>query len=96
MLQKVEENTTLSGSLAVTTCQHREREKILSFKNGFASAKFRIAQDLVSFKGGLADLSEVIVKTAEFGYDGKGQLNISKDSDTATQEDAWRNLKVVG
>ena len=95
MLQKVEERIPLyPGSLAVTTCQHREREKSFLSKNGFACAPFRIAQDLVSFKGGLADLNtEVIVKTAEFGYDGKGQLNISKDADAATQEDAWEKFE---
>ena len=68
--------------------------KIFSFKKRIRIAPFRIAQDLVSFKGGLADLNtEVIVKTAEFGYDGKGQFNVSKDADTATQEDAWEKFE---
>ena len=71
-LEAVEQRIPLyPNSLAVTTCQHREREKSFLSKNGFACAAFRIACDLDSFKAGIAELkTDVIVKTAEFGYDG--------------------------
>lgn len=90
-LQAVEQRIPLyPNNLAVTTCQHREREKSFLSENGFACAPFRIANDLHSFKAGIAELeTDVIVKTAEFGYDGKGQLKLSGDSKDSILEEAW-------
>jgi 5-(carboxyamino)imidazole ribonucleotide synthase len=90
-LEEVEQRIPLyPNSLAVTTCQHREREKSFLSENGFACAPFRIACDLHSFKAGIAELkTDVIVKTAEFGYDGKGQLKLSGDSKDSILEKAW-------
>jgi 5-(carboxyamino)imidazole ribonucleotide synthase len=90
-LEEVEQRIPLyPNSLTVTTCQHREREKSFLSENGFACAPFRIACDLHSFKAGIAELkTDVIVKTAEFGYDGKGQLKLSGDSKDSILEKAW-------
>ena len=39
--------------------------------------RFQITHDLDSFAKGLIEIgNSVIVKTAEFGYDGKGQLRL--------------------
>ena len=56
----------------------KEKKRFLS-ENGFEScANFNLAHDLDSFTEGLSKInSPVIVKTAEFGYDGKGQLRLS-------------------
>ena len=90
-LEEVEQRIPLyPNSLTVTTCQHREREKSFLSENGFACTPFRIANDLDSFKAGIAELeTDVIVKTAEFGYDGKGQLKFSGDSKDGILEEAW-------
>ena len=82
------------GTQAVTICQHREREKNFLSKNGFACAKFRVACDLNSFKQALLDLNcDVIVKTAEFGYDGKGQVRLKKSLTEEEINDAWNQFE---
>ncbi len=59
---------------AVATCQHREREKTFLEKGGFSCASFRIVDSAESLRAGLEALgADCILKTAEFGYDGKGQ-----------------------
>lgn len=91
-LQQVENYIPLHpGSKAVSICQHREREKTFLSKNGFGCAKFRLAHDLETFKAGLEDFnSAVIVKTAEFGYDGKGQLRLEEKRSKVEVEEAWK------
>ena len=55
MLQKVEERRPLyPGSLAVTTCQHREREKSFLSKNGFIFSPFQNCPRFSLFQGGLS------------------------------------------
>jgi 5-(carboxyamino)imidazole ribonucleotide synthase len=81
------------GSLAVSICQHREREKKFLSENGFACANFRLAHDLESFTEGLKQIGPpLIVKTAEFGYDGKGQLRISEKLSQNQVEEAWQKF----
>ncbi len=93
-LEKVEERVPLyPGSFAVATCQHREREKLFLSKNGFACAQFRISDDFASFKDGIDALSgEVIVKTAEFGYDGKGQIRLPSNLEPSALKEAWNSF----
>lgn len=93
-LQAVEEQIPLyPSSKAVSICQHREREKIFLSENGFGCAKFKIAHDLESFEKGFKSLkSAVIVKTAEFGYDGKGQLRLPKNLSQEEIKNAWNTF----
>jgi len=63
------------------TCRHRLREKEFLQQNGFPVAKFfavRAAEDLRDAVKILGTPS--ILKTAEFGYDGKGQVRIDDES----------------
>jgi 5-(carboxyamino)imidazole ribonucleotide synthase len=94
-LQAVEEVIPLHpSSKAVSICQHREREKTFLSENGFSCAKFKIAHDLDSFKAGLDTLnSSVIVKTAEFGYDGKGQIKLAQNLSDEEIKDAWNSFE---
>ena len=93
-LEEVEQRIPLyPSSEAVSICQHREREKTFLSQNSFACANFRIAEDLLSFKTGLKELScDVIVKTAEFGYDGKGQLKLMFGLSDDEIDQAWKSL----
>tara|TARA_Y200000002_G_scaffold382868_1_gene401773 strand:+ start:2359 stop:3513 length:1155 start_codon:yes stop_codon:yes gene_type:complete len=93
-LEEVEQRIPLyPSSEAVSICQHREREKTFLSQNSFACANFRIAEDLLSFKTGLKELTcDVIVKTAEFGYDGKGQLKLMFGLSDEEIDQAWKSL----
>ena len=93
-LEEVEQRIPLyPSSEAVSICQHREREKTFLSQNSFACANFRIAEDLLSFKTGLKELNcDVIVKTAEFGYDGKGQLKLMFGLSDEEIDHAWKSL----
>ncbi len=73
----------MPGAKAVVTCQHREREKRFLSENGFPCAAFHIIGNAEDLRTALAALPERggILKTAEFGYDGKGQLPVAKSSD---------------
>ena len=93
-LEEVEQRIPLyPSSEAVSICQHREREKTFLSQNSFACANFRIAEDLQSFKTGLKELNcDVIVKTAEFGYDGKGQRKLMFGLSDEEIDQAWKSL----
>ncbi|MGY8642314.1 MAG: 5-(carboxyamino)imidazole ribonucleotide synthase [Verrucomicrobiales bacterium] len=70
---------------AVATCQHREREKQFLHENGIPCAWFAVVDSAESFAEALKNLPNDggILKTAEFGYDGKGQRRVSKSDDAA-------------
>lgn len=76
--------------LVLDTTRHRLREKTFLSSNGFPVAPYRevrSTQDLLLAVSQLGTPS--ILKTAEFGYDGKGQSRI----DSADQiESAWQKL----
>ncbi|HRQ91088.1 MAG TPA: 5-(carboxyamino)imidazole ribonucleotide synthase, partial [Bacteroidia bacterium] len=73
----------MPGTSAVAICQHREREKRFLEENGIPCARFAVIESADQLRTALAALPENggILKTAEFGYDGKGQLPVTRDSD---------------
>jgi len=71
-------------------CQHRLREKEFLSKSGFSVTPFRPVQRESDLRTALNDLgTPAILKTAGFGYDGKGQTRIDTPDQIA---DAWKNL----
>jgi 5-(carboxyamino)imidazole ribonucleotide synthase len=69
----------MPGPRAVEICQHREREKNFLAENGIPCAKFHVVDSADSLVVAMADQAgDVILKTAEFGYDGKGQQMIAR------------------
>ncbi len=84
LLAAVAEDVSLMpGTEAISTCQNREREKNFLSDNGFPCAAFSVvdsAETLATALLGLAD-SRGILKTAEFGYDGRGQIGVTRESD---------------
>ena len=63
-------------------CQNREREKNFLRSKGFPCAPFRMVDSSETLASALAEIgSPSVLKTADFGYDGKGQLKISGPAD---------------
>jgi 5-(carboxyamino)imidazole ribonucleotide synthase len=72
------------------TTRHRLREKDFLSKNGFPVAPYRRIETLEDLRKGVAQLgTPCILKTAEFGYDGKGQVKINAAGEV---ESAWKQL----
>lgn len=88
-LQAVEAVKVLRpGRKAIHTTQHREREKLFLRQQGIACAEFRIVESLAQLEEAIRDLGRpAVIKTAAFGYDGKGQVKVNADTDLA---EAWR------
>lgn len=73
-------------------CQNREREKLFLHESGLACAPFRIVTSADETADALAALGgEGVLKTADFGYDGKGQRRIRSGEDPRA---AWHDLGV--
>jgi 5-(carboxyamino)imidazole ribonucleotide synthase len=79
----------MPGPQAVAVCQHREREKRFLEENDIPCAGFTVVENVNQLRNALAVLPENggILKTAEFGYDGKGQLSVTRSSDP---EEVWK------
>jgi 5-(carboxyamino)imidazole ribonucleotide synthase len=78
-----------AGSVLHTT-QHRLREKTFLAANGFPVTPNETVRSLDDLRAALARLgTPAVLKTAGWGYDGKGQ---SKISEVAQAETAWRTL----
>lgn len=72
---------------AVEICQNREREKNFLREKGIPCAWFRVVNGVEELEAGMKELDgRGVLKTASFGYDGKGQLRIRSDEDAT---DVW-------
>ncbi|HYY94178.1 MAG TPA: ATP-grasp domain-containing protein, partial [Pyrinomonadaceae bacterium] len=70
-----------SGEVLYTT-QHRLREKNFLARWGFPVTAFRRVTSVESLRAALAEVGyPAVLKTAGFGYDGKGQAKIETDAD---------------
>lgn len=76
------------SSKAIFTTQHREREKLFLRHQGIACAEFRVVDDLASLETAVTELGRpCVIKTAAFGYDGKGQCKVEAGTNLA---DVWK------
>ncbi|MCA9081078.1 MAG: ATP-grasp domain-containing protein, partial [Planctomycetaceae bacterium] len=71
------------GALTLHTAQHRSREKNALRKLGLTTAPFHVVRSAEELAKHLAELGEGILKTAAFGYDGKGQQRLTSANDAA-------------
>ena len=79
------------NSKALFTTQHREREKNFLRDQGIACAPFRVVDDLQSLEAAVTDLGRpCVIKTAAFGYDGKGQAKVTAETNLA---EAWSGFE---
>ena len=78
-----------SGAL-LHVAQNRKREKEFLKQYGFPCAPFRLVTSFAELQAVLAEVgTPSILKTAGFGYDGKGQVRLRDASDAA---EAWDEL----
>ena len=90
----VEEISSLApvrrGLRALGTAQNRLKEKEFLRAGGFPVAPFRSVPDRASLDAAIREVGvPAVLKTAGFGYDGKGQTRISAPEDA---DDAWNGL----
>ena len=72
------------GAFVLHTVQHRLREKRFLESKGFPVTPFREVNTLADLEAGAKDLGlPAILKTASFGYDGKGQQKLAPGADLA-------------
>jgi 5-(carboxyamino)imidazole ribonucleotide synthase len=66
------------GGQVLHTTQHRLREKTTLAKHGFPVTPFRAVRSVEDFRAAVQELGcPAVLKTASFGYDGKGQVKIA-------------------
>lgn len=69
---------------AVAICQHREREKAFLKEHRIPCAPFAVVASAEELAAALLKIgTPAVLKTAAFGYDGKGQLKLSGGEDPA-------------
>jgi 5-(carboxyamino)imidazole ribonucleotide synthase len=70
------------SGVVLHTTQHRLREKTFLARAGFPVTPFRPVSNLADLQSGVYDLGlPAVLKTAGFGYDGKGQSKLTSLSD---------------
>ena len=75
---------------ALDVCRHRLREKTFLSRSGFPVAAYRPIANVDDLRRAVAELGlPSILKTADFGYDGKGQTRIDRPEQI---DSAWANL----
>lgn len=76
------------------TTQHRLREKLWLREHGIPTAEFRPVATLAELEAAVAELGcPCVLKTAGFGYDGKGQARIHEPADAPQ---AWERVGAAG
>lgn len=87
------------GAGALFICQHRRREKEFLAANGFPHAQFEVVRSASEVCSALRVVGgRGILKTAAFGYDGRGQIRLQAPADNEWCQrlcvDAWEELGV--
>ena len=77
------------GAHVLHVTQDRQREKDWLASHGFPVGPYRFADTADACERAVAELGDVIVKTCQGGYDGRGQARVSSARDAAS---AWTSL----
>ena len=80
---------------AVGICQNREREKTFLKDKGIPCADFEMVASAEDLAGAMERIGPGMLKTADFGYDGSGQIRVKVGDDSANvweQFDAPRGV----
>lgn len=71
-------------------CQNREREKNFLREHAFPHAPFAVVDSADSLRVAIAEIGlPAVLKTADFGYDGKGQIKLNGEIDP---EEVWKRF----
>ena len=85
-----EETLVRPGGHILHTTQHRLREKTFLKNHGFPVTPFQAVRSLAELSHAAGVLGfPAVLKTAGFGYDGKGQVKVQGEQDL---EPAWKKL----
>ena len=80
----------LPGREALHVCQHRQREKDFLQGNGLPCVPFEYADSAESLTTAVAGIGfPCVIKTAAFGYDGKGQIKLNAPEEAADTDYLW-------
>ena len=78
------------GGDVLHTTQHRLREKTFLSRAGFPVTPFRAIRSLPELEAAACELGlPAVLKTAGWGYDGKGQVRVDSESQLAS---AWESI----
>ena len=96
-LQQIETLTQLHPHWKVlATTQNRSREKNWLKANGFAHARFVEVPSGGDLPAGIQEVGlPCVVKTADFGYDGKGQIKVRSAADLSEAQTAFADRACV-
>jgi 5-(carboxyamino)imidazole ribonucleotide synthase len=96
-LKAIESLTQLHPHWSVLEiCQNRSREKNWLKQNGFPHAKFAEVTAGGDVAAGIREVGlPCVVKTADFGYDGKGQIKVRDEADIAVAQQAFAGQACV-
>ncbi len=84
------------GGHVLHIAQHRLREKTFLSQAGFPVTPYRTVQTLQDLEQGLTELGlPCVLKTAGFGYDGKGQSKITSRDEAAAAHAALNGQEAV-
>lgn len=82
-LSRVAETIPLHPSAdAISICQNREREKTFLQENDVPCTWFRVISNATELAAAMAEnAGTAVLKTADFGYDGRGQIKLNGNED---------------
>jgi 5-(carboxyamino)imidazole ribonucleotide synthase len=84
----------MPGRQALHICQHRQREKDFLKESGLPCVPFEYADSAESLKTAVEAIGfPCVIKTAAFGYDGKGQIKLNSADEAADTEYLWNYLE---
>jgi len=77
-------------------CQNRQREKDFLSQNGYPVAPYRVIENEAELNSAVQEVGpDCILKTADFGYDGKGQFAIGAETDLSEIYQSFGNQRGV-
>ncbi len=86
---------TFPKAASVKICQDRQLEKEFLRDHDIPTADFRIVESAEELATARSEIQgDVIIKTAQFGYDGKGQMAVPAD-DARFTEELWKPFEGV-
>lgn len=78
------------------TTQNRHREKTFLSANGFPVGEYRFIKDIFDLRRAADEIgTPAVLKTAGFGYDGKGQAKIRTENDIEAANDAMKGEPAI-
>ncbi|MGC6423490.1 MAG: 5-(carboxyamino)imidazole ribonucleotide synthase [Lentimonas sp.] len=84
----------MPGKQALHICQHRQREKDFLKESGLPCVPFEYADSPESLKAAVKSIGfPCVIKTAAFGYDGKGQIKLNAPEEAADCDYLWNYLE---